>query len=82
MIVSDIEFPDKCPPECPLLKEPFYQGNLCTRCPVINCTGIIVMIDPDDYRHDWAVEFKKWFDSGCGYKKYPKLLFHITKSEE
>jgi len=39
------------------------------------------MIDPDDYRHDWAVEFKKWFDSGM--RDYPELpLTMITGGEQ
>jgi hypothetical protein len=76
MLVSKkkIQIPDNCPENCPIKKEPFYQSNLCSRCPIFNCRrdeDDFCLLEPEDYREDWAEEFKEWFDSG--FKEYPEL---------
>ncbi len=71
-----IEFPDTCPKNCPQINKPFYQGNLCHRCPIFNCrkhyTGFC-LIEPDQYRDDWAEQFKNWFDND--FKGYPECEY-------
>jgi len=83
LISNDIEIPDECPSDCPEAKSPFDQSSLCIRCPILNCKQHLVpeilggsgnyfrLIEPSDYRRDWAVEFKKWFDTGM--KGLPEL---------
>jgi hypothetical protein len=71
---NKIQIPDNCPVNCPVRDEPFYQGNLCSRCPIFNCSSDedgFCLIEPEDYREDWAEDFKKWFDSD--FKEYPRL---------
>jgi len=71
MIVAGIEFPDNCPENCPEKKRPFFQGNVCSRCPIFSCKEGPSpydgtkwrLVEPDEYREDWAIEFKKWFDN-------------------
>jgi hypothetical protein len=72
LIAGKIEVPDECPKNCKYRGEPFYQGNACSRCPIFNCKRDdegICLIEPEDYREDWAIEWKKFFDTG----KEPKL---------
>lgn len=67
-------FPTKCSNKCPGKEEPICQGNLCHRCPIFNCVPTedgFCLIEPNNYRQDWAKEFRKWFNNGC--KGYPKL---------
>lgn len=67
-VSNDVEIPDSCPDNCPEKNYPFYQGNPCYRCPIFNCTPCpgdgFVLCPPEGYRHDWAVEWKRWFDEG------------------
>ena len=82
MLIAGIEFPDSCPQGCPFKQETFDQSSLCTRCPIFNCkqfpfpcedgTEIMMsLIEPNEYREDWAKEWKRWFDEGM--KDYPEL---------
>ena len=74
MKVAGIEFPNKCTEDC-LLKNDlrqFGQNSICTRCPVFSCCGKCRLIEPEEYRHDWAKEWKKFFDSK--YEYIPMLL--------
>ena len=74
------EVPDSCPANCRFLGEPFYQGCVCTRCPVFICrthpvdpeTGYapVVLVEPDDYRPDWARVWVRFF---AGDVEYPEL---------
>ena len=72
MQIGKYEFPDSCPLNCAMLKEDFYQGSLCTRCPIFNCKKLTgpngekdwSLLRPEDYRLDWAKEWKRWFDRG------------------
>jgi hypothetical protein len=75
LVSNDIDIPDKCPENCPEFAKPFDQGNLCTYCPIFNCSEHLIpeelggkdsyfrMLEPKDYRLDWAIEFRKWFKS-------------------
>lgn len=73
-IGSELQFevPDHCPENCPFLedKKQFSQGCTCSRCPIINCTPfdyegqMICMIDPEDFRDDWAREWEDFFKTG------------------
>ena len=78
--IGKMVFPDQCPGDCPGKNEPFYQGNLCTRCPIFNCAGPedIRPLRPEDYRHDWAVAWHAWFKNGMEGR--PEL--YLAKKEE
>jgi hypothetical protein len=92
MVIAGIEFPDKCPTDCPEKGKPFDQGDACTRCPIFNCTPFdypdpdtdevykMSMVEPDEYREDWAKEWKKWFDAGM--KGLPNLRFTLEKEKK
>lgn len=83
IIANDIEIPDNC--GCCPKREFFTQSSLCVRCPIFNCApsflgkddpyadeqGNFRLLEPENYRRDWALEFKKYFDSG--FSAYPKL---------
>jgi hypothetical protein len=75
IIIGGVEFPEKCPKKCPGKEGPFYQGNLCSRCPIFNCTTEYKLMEPKEYRKDWASDFKKWFDSDFNNDYYPQLKF-------
>ena len=92
LIANKYEIPDSCPTVCPFLKESFYQGNMCTRCPVFNCRGFedsseyadddgkFRLLKPEDYREDWAEIWFEWFKGDM--KTYPELpLFVRIKGE-
>ncbi len=67
-------FDTECSKNCPGQEELFSQGNLCLRCPILNCVpGLdgFCLIEPNDYRQDWAREFREWFNNGC--VGYPNL---------
>jgi len=78
MIIGGQEFPEKCPENCPGKKEPFMQGGLCHRCPIFNCKSFIMeehkvrLVEPEEYRSDWAKAWKEWFDKGMN--GYPELF--------
>lgn len=77
MKIGPYTLPDACPENCPFLgdAQAISQGGMCFRCPVINCTPMeyegkqICLVDPADYREDWAAEWEKFFRSG----EYPAL---------
>lgn len=79
IIANDVEIPDECPKDCPGLKEPLDMSSICFRCPILNCKKSFghggeddfCLIKPKDYRHDWAVEWRKWFEEGMN--NYPDL---------
>lgn len=80
LIANKYEFPDECPQDCPERDESFYQGNTCSRCPIFNCrtddTGFC-LIEPENYREDWAAEFYAYLKD---YTKIPKL--RLINNEE
>ena len=69
------DFPDKCPENCKFKDELFYQGSICCRCPLFNCGGEYRLIEPEEYRDDWAEEWQEFFKSG----KYLELKFQIER---
>ena len=64
MIIADLEFPDKCPSNCKYNNVPQGQGGICHRCPIFNCAGEDALLRPEDYRPDWAKQWKKFFITG------------------
>jgi hypothetical protein len=77
MFVSQakIEIPDVCPPNCELKGIDANINGWCDYCPIFNCMSTPVpaefgvgstfkLIEPEDYREDWAEEWKKFFDTG------------------
>ena len=79
VIIGGQEFPSKCPEKCLGNHELFMQGGLCHRCPIFNCTGEFLLLEPDDYRKDWAKAWKEWFDSGM--KGLPELYFEESHEQ-
>ena len=82
LIANKYEVPDMCPQNCPGKGQLFYQWNLCIRCPIFNCKEIpgpegvpFRLIEPEDYRKDWAEEFVKWFENNM--QGYPNLRLSI-----
>jgi hypothetical protein len=74
------EFNKKCPVNCPGKERPIDQGGICFRCPIFNCSPDrdgFSLLEPNNYRSDWALEFKKWFDAGM--KDYPTLKLFNKK---
>jgi len=73
-IANKIEIPDECPENCKFKGESFYQGSMCSRCPVFCCVvddNGFCLIDAPHYREDWAQEFAKFF---AGESDYPNLV--------
>ena len=85
MIISSekIEVPDECPEDCPGCQDHIGQGGLCYRCPITNCAPldyegeVIYLVEPEEYRPDWARAWKEWFDGGM--KGLPKLYLIIVR---
>jgi hypothetical protein len=78
MKIGGQELPDSCPLDCSGKKEAFSQGGLCARCPLFNCRSLpdedgkpFRLTEPDNYRPDWALAWKYWFENGM--KDYPQL---------
>jgi len=71
------EYPTKCPQGCILKPASFYQGCICTKCPVFCCKQPITeedkiympILKPNDFRDDWAEEWDIFFKTG----KQPRL---------
>ena len=84
IVANTIEIPDECPENCSGKKEIFGQGGLCTRCPIFNCKkapappeyadkdGMFCILEPEEYRKDWALVFQEWFKGDM--KNLPKLF--------
>jgi len=81
MLIGGQEFDPKCPEECPGKKMAFSQGGLCHRCPVFNCVpakgDTFVLLEPEEYRKDWAKVWRQWFDDGM--KGCPELTLEIKE---
>ena len=72
MIVSGkFNVPDKCPKGCRYATTRFGQGDMCSSCPVFNCSGPAeyTLLSPAEYRPDWAAEWVEFFATG----KEPEL---------
>jgi hypothetical protein len=73
-------FQKGCPKTCPGKKQLPHQGSLCHRCPIFNCASDayeLRLLEPDHYRPDWAIVWKRWFDTGM--KGFPELKFKMAK---
>ena len=65
MQIGEFTFPDKCPDDCIFIEDfkNHGQNSVCARCPVFNCQEfeyegtMTSMLEPNDYRSDWAAEF-------------------------
>jgi len=75
-------FPSECPKDCPGRSYWPGQGGLCHRCPVFNCRDVdgegFRLLDPEEYRPDWAKIWRAWF--GGGMQGWPELP--LTMKEE
>lgn len=51
MIICGLEFPDRCPKDCPLQGDfaLYGQSSLCGRCPVFVCGGEFVLVEPEEW---------------------------------
>jgi len=74
-IANNIEVPDKCPDNCEFVDEfrNYGQNAICGRCPVFCCVGPDPLLPPEEYRMDWAIEWKKFFDGKGGFLCYTFL---------
>jgi len=79
MEIGGVEFSGKCPEKCPFKDDiaNYGQGAVCIRCPIFNCAGDFTLLNPEKYRHDWALVWRKWFDTGM--RGLPELL--LERSE-
>jgi hypothetical protein len=80
IMIGGIEFDRECPEACPGHKESMVQGGLCHRCPIFNCVSFgggddFCLIEPEDYRSDWAEAWRGWFDDGM--KGFPYLPLSV-----
>jgi len=78
IIAKKFTVPDDCPSDCVGKDEPFYQGCLCTRCPVFCCKEPVTeedkyympLVPADEFREDWAEEWEHFFKTGEEPKLY------------
>jgi hypothetical protein len=85
MVIAGLNFDDISCEKCPERSGAFYQGNLCSRCPIFNCKkdeDAFCLIEPEDYREDWAQEFYAWIASGFVPEFYPQLRLKYEQKEE
>ena len=61
IISSDVEIPDNCPPDCALRGFDPTGNGWCEHCPIWLCKP---PIEPIAYRKAWAIEWKKFFETG------------------
>jgi len=78
MLIGGQEFQTTCPAVCPGKLDPAGQGSICHRCPILNCipdSSGFILLAAEDYRPDWAKEWRRWFDSGMiGYPYLPIVI--------
>lgn len=72
IVAKKYSFDNKCPDACVGKDGNGYQGDICCRCPVFNCSGQYPLLQPDDYREDWAKDFHEWIYNGG---PFPALCF-------
>lgn len=69
------EVPNDCPENCKLEPEFFYQGCICTRCPIFVCKEPITedekeympLVPAEKFRDDWASEWEGYFIDNVNY---------------
>ena len=67
MQIGDFMLPDVCPESCQYRQMPQGQGGPCQRCPVFNCSPDddgFRLLEPEDYRLDWAEQWHQYFNGG------------------
>jgi len=67
LIAGKYDVPDECPEKCALRPDTFYQGCICTRCPVLICKKDedgLCLVGEEDFREDWAEEWERFFRDG------------------
>jgi len=86
MIIAGNELPDRCPENCPH-RDSFAlygQNSICGRCPVFCCIPCdddgFCLVEPADYRSDWAKEWAEWFKNGM--ENAPELLLQFKEDKE
>ena len=80
IIAGKYEIPDSCPPDCVLRDElaNFGQSATCCRCPVLNCSlnepapeigyqESWRMLEPEEFREDWAKVWCSFFKGEVGF---------------
>ena len=88
LIAGKYEVPDTCPADCSLKEDmsKFGQNSICGRCPVFNCSRSapdeqfpkgFCLLEPEQYRPDWAAEWVEFFKTG----KFPELPLENHRSE-
>jgi hypothetical protein len=69
MRIGDHKLPDKCPTDCQFIGDigRHGQNSICGRCPVFCCADSDLdfrLVEPEDYREDWAAEWAEFFRTG------------------
>lgn len=76
LIAGDVELPDDCPEDCPFKDDiaNYGQNAICGRCPLFACktfdgpeddeVGPMCLVEPEEYRRDWAIVWQQWFADG------------------
>jgi hypothetical protein len=88
LIAGNVELPDKCPEDCPFKDDiaNYGQNAMCGRCPIFVCTtfgseedemGPMCLVEPEEYRHDWATVWQQWFADGM--KGMPHLVLKMKE---
>lgn len=90
MKIGKWDLPDECPKNCPFTDDiiNYGQNAACVRCPVFNCKKVpgpddgepFSLIEPEEYRHDWAKVWYEWFRDGMN--GFPELKFKLTEEED
>ena len=88
LIAGNVELPDDCPQDCPFKGDiaNYGQSAICGRCPLFTCKtfgteedemGPVCLVEPRDYRRDWALVWKAWFEGGM--KGMPELKLKMEE---
>lgn len=62
MLIAGVTFPDvkypDCPAYCDYKDTPFSMTSPCFRCPILNCTGEVVLLPPHDFNPLIALKYR------------------------
>jgi len=85
MLIQGYNLPDSCPDNC-IYKDHIYkygQSAICRYCPVFCCMEVLDennqpfrLLEPDQYRIDWLMEWIKLFENGTE----PELRYELPPS--